>query len=403
MGFSLKGYQIKAIIRMKNGCILCGGVGSGKSLTAIGYYYLQNGGSMEFLSGNGYSPMRKDAARLYIITTAKKRDSCEWDGELSRFLISKNDVVVDSWNNIKRYSSVTDAFFILDEQRLVGNGAWVKSFYKIAKNNQWILLSATPGDTFVDYIPVFVANGFYRNRTDFIKQHVIYSQYAKFPKVEGYVNTGKINYLRNKVLVPMEFERKTEQHHMDVWCDYDVQAYKNLIKTRWDPWKNEPFQNAGGLCYAMRKMVNSDESRSVALLEIYESHPKLIIFYNFDYELEILHSIFDALVGVDDFKIGEWNGHNHQSVPNSSHWVYFVQYTAGAEGWNCVTTDTIVFWSQNYSYKTLIQSCGRIDRLNTAYTDLYYYHLKSRSSIDTAISKAISSKKKFNERAFINW
>lgn len=403
MGFSLKGYQIKAIIRMKNGCILCGGVGSGKSLTAIGYYYLQNGGSMEFLSGNGYSPMRKDAARLYIITTAKKRDSCEWDGELSRFLISKNDVVVDSWNNIKRYSSVTDAFFILDEQRLVGNGAWVKSFYKIAKNNQWILLSATPGDTFMDYIPVFVANGFYRNRTDFIKQHVIYSQYAKFPKVEGYVNTGKINYLRNKVLVPMEFERKTEQHHMDVWCDYNVQAYKNLIKTRWDPWKNEPFQNAGGLCYAMRKMVNSDKSRSVALLEIYETHPKLIIFYNFDYELEILHSIFDALVGVDDFEIGEWNGHNHQSVPNGSHWVYFVQYTAGAEGWNCVTTDTIVFWSQNYSYKILIQSCGRIDRLNTAYTDLYYYHLKSRSSIDTAISKAISSKKKFNERAFINW
>ena len=47
----LRDYQLEAIGKMKNGCILNGGVGSGKSLTSLSYYYLQNGGSFEFLSG----------------------------------------------------------------------------------------------------------------------------------------------------------------------------------------------------------------------------------------------------------------------------------------------------------------------------------------------------------------
>ena len=46
------------------------------------------------------------------------------------------------------------------------------------------------------------------------------------------------------------------------------------------------------------------------------------------------------------------------------------------------------------------QSAGRIDRLNTPFKDLYYYHLKTRSGIDLAIAKALNSKQKFNESGF---
>ena len=400
----LRDYQIDAISKMKTGCILNGGVGSGKSLTSLSYYYLKNGGDISFLEGGDYIPMEDPPKDLYIITTARKRDTLEWEGELSPFLLSvhndknaySNKVVVDSWNNIQKYKDVKGAFFIFDEQRVVGSGAWVKAFLKISKFNEWILLSATPGDTWSDYIPVFIANGFYKNKTEFIREHVIYSRFCKFPKIDRYINTGRLLRLRRQILIDMDFKRETIPHHEDIYVSYDVAMYKDITKRRWDIWKDEPITNASGLCYALRKVVNTHESRSEELLKIFKKHPKMIIFYNFDYELEILKNL-DYGKGV---KISEWNGHKHEPTPTTKSWVYLVQYTAGAEGWNCITTDTIVFYSQNYSYKIMLQSAGRIDRLNTPFTDLYYYHLKTRSGIDVAISKALRNKKKFNEKDF---
>ena len=397
MGISLYKHQQDAIKKMRNGCILCGDVGSGKSRTGLAYYFIQQGGKLE-----PYEKMN-NPKRLYIITTARKRDEKEWEGELVPFLLSSSqneydfDVVIDSWNNIKKYIEVKDAFFIFDEQRVVGSGAWVKAFYKITKSNEWILLSATPGDTWMDYIPVFVANGFYKNRTAFINEHVIYDYRMKFPKVDRYINTGRLLRLRNRILVDMEFERSTIIHHEDVFVEYDSRAYKDLFKYRWNNEKGEPIENASELCYEARKIVNSHPSRLNMVYNIALEKNRVIIFYNFDYELELLHQLFDESV----FTVAEWNGHKHQPVPESTHWVYFVQYTAGSEAWNCITTDTIIFFSQNYSYKVMKQASGRINRLNTPYKDLYYYHLKSRSGIDVAISKALKSKKKFNETRFV--
>lgn len=405
MSIKLFDYQKDAVNRMKDGCILVGGVGSGKSRTALAYYFIGEGGKLD-----PYKPMRcrPKPRDLYIITTARKRDTFEWEGELANFLLSTdpkenktygNKIVIDSWNNIKKYSDVTGAFFILDEQRLVNYGAWTKAFLKIAKHNRWILLSATPGDTWTDYIPVFVANGFYKNKTEFLREHVVFSRYAKYPKIEKFINTGKLLKYRNDILVDMDFKRQTISHHEDVFVGYDVTKYHKAIKNRWDSYKNEPIQQASGLCYVLRRIVNEDESRQKALLELFEKHPRMIIFYNFDYELDILRGLYYG----DEVEIAEWNGHKHQQVPDGNRWVYLVQYTAGAEGWNCIRTDTIVFYSQNYSYKIMQQSAGRIDRLNSPYTDLYFYHLRSRSGIDLAISKALKEKKLFNERKWCKW
>lgn len=358
------------------------------------------------MGSDDYIPMT-EPKDLYIITTARKRDTCEWQGELAPFLLSthpesnyyKNKVVVDSWNNIGKYKDVTNAFFIFDEQRVVGYGAWTKAFLKIAKANPWILLSATPGDTWQDYIPVFIANGFYRNKTDFIDQHVVYDWRAKYPKIDRYLNTGRLIRLRDRILVTMDFERQTVSHHEDVAVPYNISAYKALMRSRWNPWEERPIETAGELCYSLRKIVNSDESRQTALLELVEDHPKVIVFYNFDYELDILKSLYYG----EGVEIAEWNGHKHQPIPDGDKWIYLVQYTAGCEGWNCITTDTIVFYSQNYSYKVMVQAAGRIDRLTTPYTDLHYYHLKSFSGIDLAISKALKEKKNFNEGRFVGW
>lgn len=402
MAIRLRDYQLDAIKHMKTGCILNGGVGSGKSLTSLSYYYLKNGGDINFLTGGDYIPMDDPPKDLYIITTARKRDTLEWEGEMAPFLLNtkmySNKIVVDSWNNVQKYKDVKNSFFIFDEQRVVGSGAWVKAFLKIAKANDWILLSATPGDTWSDYIPVFIANGFYKNKTEFIREHVVYSNYCKYPKIDRYLSTGKLIRLRRSILIDMDFKRQTVAHHEDLYVHFDMAMYKDIMKRRWDIWKDEPITNASGLCYALRKVVNTHQSRCVKLLEIFEEHPKIIVFYNFDYELELLKSLYYG----ENVTVAEWNGHKHEPTPNSDSWVYLVQYTAGAEGWNCITTDTMVFFSQNYSYKIMIQSAGRIDRLNTPFKDLYYYHLKTRSGIDLAIAKALKNKKKFNESSFVN-
>lgn len=407
-GMMLYDYQLDAIDRLHTGSILCGGVGSGKSLTALGYYYLQNGGSREFLTGGKYKTM-DNPKTLYIITTARKRDTLEWEGELNHFLMSTDPefnkhgprVIVDSWNNIGKYKYSSHSFFIFDEQRVVGNGSWVKSFLKISKNNDWILLSATPGDTWSDYIPVFLANGFYKNKTEFTRDHIIYSRFTKYPKVDRYINTGRLIRLRNKILVNMDFNRSTTQHYQDIICSYDMVRYKTLVRDRWNIWENKPVVNAAELCYCLRKVVNSDEDRILKLHDLCRTHTKMIVFYNYDYELELIKSEVFHTADGKEFAIAEWNGHKHQDIPTTDAWLYLVQYNAGAEGWNCIKTDTMVFFSQTYSYKQFAQAAGRIDRLNTPYTDLYYYTLRSMAKIDLAIKLALKNKKKFNEAGFV--
>lgn len=381
---------------MHNGCILCGGVGSGKSITSLAYYFLESGGSLEPFR---YPKKMKD---IYIITTARKRDTLEWDDELVHFGLSQhgknfgNKVVVDSWNNIKKYVRVNNSIFILDEQRVIGTGEWVKAFLFIARHNQWILLSATPGDTWLDYAPVFIANGFYRNITDFRLQHVVYCPFIRYRKVDKYVNTKKLEKFRSMVLVDMPLQRDTVQHHIDVYCEYDTLQYKDLMKRRFNDEKGEPFKTAGELCHALRKVCNTAPSKMNALLDIFEDKLKVIVFYNYDYELEMMRETFDKC----GYTYAEWNGHKHQPIPETRSWLYLVHYSSGAEGWNCTKTDTVVYLSSNYSYKIMVQSAGRIDRMNTDFVDLYYYHLKTRSQIDRAIDRAIADKKKFNENKF---
>lgn len=395
VGIELYEHQIKAIEKLKNGSILCASVGTGKSRTALAYYYIRECQGEIPINGEGSWGEMKFPRDLYIITTAKKRDSEEWISECLPFGLK--NVTVDSWNNIKKYQNVFGAFFIFDEQRVVGKGAWVKAFLKITKKNHWILLSATPGDTWTDYIPVFRANGFYSTLRDFNEEHCVFNPYTKYPKIERYVNTGKLVKYRNQILVNMTFEKTTTPHHVAKYVDYNKKLYLTVFRDRWDPYDNCPVQETGKLCYLMRKVVNLDQTRIEATRELLRKHLRAIIFYNYTYELEVLRRISDE----EKIFFAEWNGERHEEVPTGERWAYLVQYSAGAEGWNCITTDTIIFYSQSYSYRMSVQAAGRIDRLNTPYKDLYFYHLKSMAPIDIAIARALNSKKNFNEKAFL--
>lgn len=388
-------YQKEAIDKLHSGSILCGGVGSGKSRVALAYYFIKECGGNIKINGKGDSSKMTNPKKLYIITTAMKRDSLDWSKECMPFLLS--EVTIDSWNNIGKYTNVRDAFFIFDEQRVVGSGAWVKHFLKITKLNRWILLTATPGDTWMDYVPVFIANGFYKNRTEFIRRHVIYNNFTRFPKIDHYVEGAHLAKLRQSIITKLIYKKPAISHHIVMPLLFDKEKLDMAFVKRWNMYENRPVKDVGELCYLMRKIVNSDLSRIVELSLLLQKHKRIIIFYNFDYELWILRSFSEAC----KIKYGEWNGHKHESLPQGESWIYLVQYAAGAEGWNCVETNAIIFYSQNYSYKATVQAAGRIDRLNTLYSNLYYYHFSSESIIDGAIQKALSNKENFNERTLL--
>lgn len=400
----LYSHQKQALDKLIPGSVLVGGVGSGKSITALAYFY-------DRVCKGSYiskSPPLKPID-LYIITTARKRDSLEWHEECSKFSLSTDrnhsvsriKVTIDSWNNIKKYVGVSNAFFIFDEQRVVGSGVWTRSFLKITKTNKWILLSATPGDTWSDYIPVFVANGFYRNRTEFLKKHAIFDNFAKYPKIVRYVNTDRLEYCRHKILIEMDFKRSTHRVTQDISVSFDKSLYDLAFKKRWNPYLDEPIPDAGQLCHILRKIVNTDNDRLNRLVDLSWIHDRIIVFYNLNSELDKLRSLADNSDIRSGTVFAEWNGHKHEELPQSDRWLYFVQYAAGSEGWNCTQTDTVVFYSLNYSYKIMEQAAGRIDRLNTPYKTLNYYRFISNSSIDRNIVNALTNKRNFNELAFV--
>jgi hypothetical protein len=363
-------HQARAVKELQNGNILKGGVGSGKTRTGLAWYC------------DRYGPWKK----LYVITTAMKRDTGDWQNEAALWGV---DVVVDSWNNLHDYQDAEGAVFIFDEQRVVGKGIWVKSFLRVTKSNHWVLLSATPGDTWLDYIPVFVANGFYKNRTEFLREHVVFSRFTKYPKVERVIGTQVLSRHLSAILVTMPFERHTSRHEVDVFVEHDEELFHTIWRARWNPLENRPIENVSELFALMRWAVNTHPSRLEMIRNLLIEHPRMIIFYNFDYELELLRSL--------QYPQAEWNGHKHEVVPDGSEWVYLVQYMAGAEGWNCVTTDTVVFYSASYSYRQTEQGRGRIDRLDTPFRDLWYYRLVSSSVIDCALSKSLDLKREFNQ------
>ena len=406
MAVELYKHQLKAIEEMKNGCVLDGDVGTGKSRTAIAYYVLKECRGGVRVNGHGDHVPMQNPRDIFIITTAKKRNNLDWEEECAAFGLSTKPelshsgvrVTVDSWNNIEKYKDLKDAFFIFDEQRAVGSGVWSKSLIRIAKSNTWIMLSATPGDVWMDYCPLFIANGFFKNKTDFTDQHVVYKRFSKFPQIDRYVDTGILNKYRRDITVNMPYPRHTKRHIQYVSVKHDEVLFKRLWKDRWNVFTDRPLKDVGELFLASRKLVNSDVSRMAAISTLLERHPRLIVFYNFNYELDELRRL-GKLHGITS---AEWNGHKHEEVPNSDSWIYLVQYTAGAEGWNCITTDAMAFFSLNYSYKINHQAKGRIDRLNTPFVDLYYYILRSNSLIDKAILKSINEKKSFNEKTFVN-
>lgn len=399
--YKIKPYQQDAVDRMHNGCLLNTGTGSGKSFMSILYYWTKVCDGV--YTDDEFKPM-KNPRPLLIITTPKKRDEKEWDKDLAPFLLSSDDnlnswsdvakVTIDSWNNIKKYVNYIGHFVIFDENCLASWGTWTKSFLKIAKKNRWILLTATSGDSWTDWLPVFIANGYFKNKTEFRNNHVEYNPYTRYPSIKAYHNVGKLIKYRNEIVVKVKVPHDAIQIHKDILCEYDSDAEKMCLRKRWNPFEDRPLRDATEMAVVMRRIAFSDVSRIETVYKLHtEKHPRIIIFYDYNFELDALIEMCEEY----GFNYAQWNGHKHESIPDTNHWLYLVQYTAGNSAWNCTTCSTMIFFNNNYSYKKMTQAAGRIDRMNTPFKELYYYHLTSNSFIDKRIKSSLKQKKDFNE------
>ena len=408
-GIILKPFQENCLERLSTGKVLAADTGAGKSIMSLAWYLSKECASDEhsLKSGAKAWTLYHGSPDLYIITTPKKRDSEEWESDLSKFNLVKGrnskemgevNIFIDSWNNIKKYTEIKNSVFIFDEQRAVGSGTWAKSFVKIAKQNHWIMLSATPGDTWSDWCPLMIAKGYYPNRTAFFNKHAVYNPYVKYREIIRWDNTDELEYYRSKMLVTCRMEKKTTRHFEEVIADcsnkYEV---KRAYKERTNPKTGEPFKSASELCAYTRNIINTDPTRSAVGLKIIQMYDRIIIFYTLTDELEGIKWACNKA----GRKMYFYNGEIHDQVPTGNNWAYIVQYTAGSEAWNCTTCNAMLFWDLTYSYKQFKQATGRIDRLNTPYSDLYYYAIRSYMPLDLAIRRALREKKDFNSRGFL--
>lgn len=370
-------HQKLAVRKLHSGAILAGKVGSGKTFTALEFY------KEKYID-----------LPLIVITTAKKRNDADWETEAN--LLGLEYPTVDSWNNISNYEN-RHAFFIFDEQHASGTGKWAKSFIKIAKKNKWIMLSATPGDRWIDFVPVFIANGLVENKTKFNERYVVYNPNTPFPKIDRYINTFELEAMRHAIVVAMPDKRETVRHKKIVTTEYDRFLYTDVHDNRMSPFTKMPIKNASEYTQVMRKIVSTSPARVLEFKDLVSKFKRSIVFYNYNYELDIILQQLQSL-GINTFV---YNSKKHDPSPTEGEWCYVVQYSA-AEAWNNISTNRMIFYSPNYSYKVVEQCEGRIDRINTKYKDLYYYTLVSESSIDKSVIKAIKEKRIFNEGLWVD-
>lgn len=377
----LRPAQRDAVDRMHDGCVLLGRTGSGKTMTALGYWLKVHA--------------QQD---LYVVTTPAKRDAMEWEGDSAKLGQYLPPERVVSWNKIKDFEYLESAFVVFDEQRVSGSGKWVKSFLKIAKRNDWILLSATPGDVWIDWLPLFIANGFYRTRTQFTDRHVIWDPHTRYPRIKRYIEEDRLERCQEAICVYLASPNPISRMVHDELVSYDSRKYAEVTRKRWNPFEVRPMMDAGELCRVQRRIVLENVCREEALERLLKGHPRALVFYSYNYELEAIKAVCERL----GRSYGQRNGHRHDPVPVSKEpWVYIVQYQS-ADAWNCISTNIAILYSLPYSWRQQEQAMGRIDRMNTPFDELHYYRLMTDSTIDNAILACLDRKETFNERVYEN-
>lgn len=389
---TLRSYQQDAVEALLNGKhIVVASCGVGKGFI-----------SLEWARGTKKS-------NVLVITQASKVKSNDFVEEAKlldeKWYNSQSSFTVVSWNSLAKWlkehqsENFADYAIIADEIQRIKNYStgMGKSFLKIASHTKcWAGFTATPGESWIQMMPYFVACGFVKHKTDFTNKFCVTQSFKGYIEIIGYNHEEVLNKWWSGITYfpdTKEMEKQLPSETHKVVHFKAPTGYAKVLKTKTRLDTDEFIDTSMAMCHYLRQLCCSKE-KVEWLKEFVESlDTSCVVFYTYIEEGE---KIKEALKGV---KIWEINGKKHD-IPTADtigkHDVVLAQWESGSASLNLQFMNYWVSFSPCYSLTTSCQSRGRIKRIGQT-KPMFYYYLKTDHTIENDIYKALKEKRDFSE------
>lgn len=391
-------YQKKVIDKADSSWLFALGTGTGKTILSI-HHYLKH--------YNGES--------LLIIAPAQKVLEGGWDREVQRvanfyniqiqYDVMSYGVLAKKWNLYKGW------FVIFDECHYVKNptsqrGKAALNLTRISTN--FSLLSATPSSNgWADTINYMLMFNFYRNKTQFIKEHAIHETkffgQKQIKVIADWKDQDKLKMLYQSIstklskddcldLPPLIFE----DVYFKVSKEYEIIRKKRVLET-----ENGPiaYDTVMKLQHGLRFYANQKDKLSYTEMLAESTNENIVIFYYYQQEKDDLVKVL-----AKNKKIYEVSGKvNH--LPSRDQWdelkntVTLVQYQAGAAGIELQYCNLVIFYTPTFSFQDYDQALGRAYR-NGQTKKVTVYRYITKKSVEEHVYRSLAEKKDFTESLF---
>lgn len=391
----LYNFQRQLLNSIEENYIIAADTGTGKTMMAIHHYLKHNTGEP-----------------LLILAPPQKIKEGGWQRELD-FVASHYNIEIPydiiSYGVLsKRWKEYKDWFLVMDECHYVKNPTSQRGKAAINLTKQstnFLLLSATPSSNgWGDTIAYMIMFGYYKNKTQFLKEHAVYNRidYGNGPVnvVSDYRDQEKLQKLYQSFsiklakedcldLPPLVFEKV----HFKPSKEYNIIKKDRVLG-------EELFDNISKLQHGLRFYANQADKLKYTEMLLEGTEENVIIFYNYKQENEELKKIAKKLKK----KVFEVSG-SKTNLPDKEKWtslknsVTIVQYQAGAAGIELQYANIVIFHTPTYSYQDYEQALGRAYR-NGQTKKVTVYQYITKNTIETSIYQALAAKKDFTEELF---
>lgn len=310
-------------------------------------------------------------------------------------------------------SKLMDFTLMLDESSLIQNENAKRSRFILKKLNPTnvILLSGTPtGGKYEKLWSQCRLLGWKISKDAFWSSYINYhfEHDTGFPRkvVDGYKNVERLKHkLHEHGAIFMKSEDVFDlpakiDTRVNVYCTpaYRKFRQKSIVKIDGVEFVGDNILTK--MLYERMLCGSYNSDKIAALKDLIEStEDRLIIFYNFNGELEVLRDLCASVERPVSIICG--NIKDLSSYEKSKDSVTLVQYQAGAMGLNLQKSNKIVYFTPPLSSEFFEQSKKRIHRIGQDRTCFYYYLICS-GSIEEKIYRTLAMRKDYTERLFEN-
>lgn len=315
-------------------------------------------------------------------------------------------------------AKLKDFTLMLDESSLIQNENSKRSKFILKKlqPKNVILLSGTPtGGKYERLWSQLHLLGWNIKKKTFYNQYVDYhyEDNEGFPLmiIDGYKNEERLKRKMRQhgchFLKTDEVFDLPEQIHQTIGVqttkDYRIFRKDCIVNTLVGDDYSEYIELIGDttltkMLYERQLCGQYNPAKLEAFRDLVEStNDRLIVFYNFNDELEKLSRI----AWENHRPVAVVNGKQKDLLPyeNAPDSITFIQYQAGAMGLNLQKANKIVYFTPPLSSELFEQSKKRIHRIGQEKTCFYYY-LTCKGSIEEKIYRTLAMRRDYTDKLF---